>query len=104
MALPKAIAAEVEARLSEPDRHLGLDPSGALVLLGGDCVGAKFHSPRPLMTYEVHTENCGTVRLCGTCRDNLRLLEKLRDEGDDELPWPVLREFGNLIRELGKSA
>lgn len=99
--LPKAIARECAGRLAEIDNRLGLEPSGALAELGGDCEGSRYHSPRPLMTYRVaYGRAGGVVHLCGTCRDNLRLLENLQD--DEPLPWDALREFGNRVRALGR--
>lgn len=101
MALPRAIRRECEARLSQLDTDLGFESTGGLARLGGDCEGSRYHSPRPLMTYRVALDDGAIVQLCGTCRDNLRLLRNLLDE-DAPLPWDALREFGNRIRDLGR--
>lgn len=92
--LPDAIAREVATRLGSGDFH----PPTEQPRPGGDCEGSKYHSPRPLVTYLVATA-LGELRLCGNCRDNLRLLENLQDE-DEPLPWDALREFGNTIRDI----
>lgn len=65
------------------------------------CEGAKFHSPRPLVVQEVPLPDGKTARLCGVCRDNLRVLQELLIANDGSLPWAVRREFGNQIRSLG---
>lgn len=69
-----------------------------------ECVGARFHSPTPLVLRDVWLspdEGAGeSVLLCGTCADNLGVLQALLVKHDGEVPWPVRREFGNLVRAL----
>jgi hypothetical protein len=64
------------------------------------CEGAKFHSPRPLITELVRH---GTVEavLCHTCKANLEVLVYLSEQ-EGELSWTQLREFGNQLRALGR--
>lgn len=100
--LPEAIARECATRLDELTHRYGLEPNGDHAQLGGECKGSRFHSPRPLLTYSVTLwDNSGRVRLCGVCRDNLRLLANLQDE-DEPLPWDAMREFGNRIRAISR--
>jgi len=40
--------------------------------------------------------------LCGTCADNLAVLQHLLNQHDGALSWPVRRSFGNLIRALAE--
>jgi hypothetical protein len=70
------------------------------VVATGDrvCEGAAYHSPTPLLLHEVELKD-RTVLLCGTCRGNLAVLHTLL-RADDELPWTVMRCFGNLLRSL----
>lgn len=64
------------------------------------CEGAKFHSPRPLVTELVKYGNVEAV-LCHTCQANLEtFLHLSKSEGG--LSWAQLREFGNQLRALGK--
>lgn len=63
------------------------------------CVGARFHSPSPLVTRR--HEELSDVWLCPTCTENLACFVHLARAGVS-LDWPVLREFGNLIRALGQ--
>lgn len=69
------------------------------------CQGAKFHSPRPLVT-QVYVEDpdldleCA-IWLCPTCYENLRVLLHLAGSSSDPLEWTILREFGNQLRALG---
>lgn len=70
------------------------------------CVGARFHSPQPLLLHEVDLDVWSgrkgeQVFLCATCRDNLSVLQDLLKEHNGILPWKVRREFGNQIRALG---
>lgn len=91
--------------------------SGGTWKLPGDddiaCVGAKFHSPTPLFTDSVRlvprswVTHPGffalaehAVPLCGTCRDNLAILQQIFKARDGDVPWEVRREFGNEIRAL----
>lgn len=65
------------------------------------CQGAKFHSPRPLTTRHWRFGDDLDVYLCPTCEANLDILMHLNEQVQS-LSWPVLREFGNQIRALGK--
>lgn len=67
-----------------------------------DCQGAKYHSPNPLLVEEVDLPSGETVTLCGTCVDNLRVLQAVMDHHDGEAPWPLRREFGNQIRAIAE--
>lgn len=92
MALPVAIAEAL--RDVDPETF-----PGSLAVEGTECEGAKFHSPGPLVLFEVATPE-RTVRLCGTCRANYFVLRALLAHHGGELPWPVRREFGNRLRAL----
>lgn len=63
-----------------------------------ECQGSKFHSPRPMVLHPLPVPHSPgeMIYLCGTCRDNVRLLLELQKQG--EVPWPVKRCFGNLVR------
>lgn|SRR4051794_36286744 len=92
MSLPKNVAVLVK----------DLDPKelGASTFADkGGCEGARFHSPTPLVLYEVKVGK-RKVLLCGACRDNLAVLSNLHNIHDGALPWNVRREFGNQIRAL----
>lgn len=67
---------------------------------GHECQGSRFHSPRPLLVHrtELPHRPGEPIYLCGTCTDNYRLLSRL--EAVTEIPWPVRRCFGNLIRAI----
>ena len=69
-----------------------------------ECSGARFHSPTPLVVRDVWLSPDGnkgaSALLCGTCADNLSVLQDLLVKHDGDLPWPVRREFGNMIRAL----
>ena len=73
------------------------------------CEGARFHSPTPLFVQETAlvSEDWGrpnaaspTAMLCGTCRDNLAVLQAMLGAHNGALSWEVRREFGNDIRRL----
>jgi hypothetical protein len=71
------------------------------------CEGAKFHSPRPLVTrlnrWLAARQDEIAVFLCPTCEANLAvLLHLLRASDSPPLDWTVLREFGNQLRALGQ--
>jgi hypothetical protein len=77
---------------------------------GKDCLGAQYHSPRPLFVIEVpiapiewfpKTVEIPQVDLCGTCYDNLTVYEELLYEHEGEVPWALRREIGNMTRALG---
>lgn len=93
----------------------------ALLYAGGDwhlpgsddaeCEGSKFHSPTPLFVAPValipaewsaraNAQFSPRVVLCGTCRDNLAILQQILLATDGDIPWQVRREFGNTIRAL----
>lgn len=91
--------------------------SGSWRLPGEDdaeCEGATFHSPRPmfvqdtrLVPYEwLHEEGINpgvapkSAWLCGTCRDNLAILQQVLKATGGDVPWEVRREFGNTVRRL----
>lgn len=63
------------------------------------CEGAKFHSPSPLLLHDVELPSGRRARLCGSCRDNLVVLQRLH-QVEPDLPWEVRREFGNRLRAL----
>lgn len=66
------------------------------------CQGAKFHSPSPLITrrYCETGMDLGELWLCPTCTKNLVCFLHLFNS-ELQMDWPLLREFGNSIRELG---
>lgn len=94
----------------------------SLVGFGGSfddpCEGSRHHSPTPLRTFAVHLSavvpEClgdsapapedSPVWLCQTCDDNLRVFTCLMIAADGAMPWPMQREFGNTIRDLGIKA
>jgi hypothetical protein len=84
-------------------------------LNGHHCEGAQFHSPTPICIrpYVLGQELLAPAEedeldiatwLCGNCCDNLTVYLRLLFEYEDDLPWVVRREFGNLIRALGNKA
>lgn len=98
MATPPHIAEALQ------DRRLG----ASLRLAEDDvCIGAKFHSPSPLVLREVDLVPWSkkitgeTVWLCGTCADNLAALQHIIKTNDGNVPWETRREFGNQVRALG---
>ena len=92
MHFPRATAAAIG--------ELELNSLTGIFSIGLSCVGAKFHSPRPLVLHEVLLPGDRTVHLCAVCRDNLQVLNELVNAFDGELPWRVRREFGNQLRAL----
>lgn len=94
----------------------------ALLYAGGDwhlpgddeavCEGSKFHSPTPLFvdpfvtliptqwSAQASAQLSPRVALCGTCKDNLAILQQIMLACGGEVPWQVRREFGNSIRAL----
>lgn len=85
----------------------------------GDCEGSVHHSPRPLLVHRYSLadpldgillrlpEDATTpwsVRLCGTCVDNLGLYLTLLLAYEGVPPEAVKRDFGNPIRALGGKA
>lgn len=94
--------------------HLGnLLATGQWDLPGvpGQCAGARFHSPTPLFVQQVClvSASWGEVAadapkemLCGTCRDNLLVLQHIMGAGQGGLSWEIRREFGNSIRHLAQ--
>lgn len=90
--------------------------SGSWRLPGADdaeCEGSKYHTPTPMFTNAVRlvpeewdssiSAFSPVVMLCGTCRDNLAMLQQIYAARDGDVPWPVRREFGNLIQALAKT-
>lgn len=73
-----------------------------------ECEGAKFHSPNPLIVHETNLvpwdshAAVHTAWLCGTCRSNLWVYQRLLQERRGDIPWEVQRSFGNAIRALAK--
>jgi hypothetical protein len=73
-----------------------------------ECEGSKFHSPNPLLVHEVDLvpwdshPTSHTAWLCGTCRGNLWVYQKILYERKGDIPWDVQRSFGNGIRALAK--
>lgn len=67
------------------------------------CVGARYHSPTPLLVKQVEIDEAAEW-LCGTCEDNLGVFLSLMTTSNGTLPWAVRREFGNLLRALGLRA
>lgn len=64
-----------------------------------ECVGAKFHSPRPLRVFEIKYGARGqSLWLCGTCRSNMGMFLEVWDATDGEVEWEVQRSFGNMLR------
>lgn len=104
MALPTHLAAHLA--------EAGLNVSGS----DQSCQGAEFHSPTPLAIYPVPLmvsppkpgekvpEGTPVAWLCGSCRDNFRVLVHLLQRSNGALDWPVRREFGNKVRALALRA
>jgi hypothetical protein len=89
-------------------QSVGSKPIGPGLRLGNGeaCVGAKFHSPSPLILRETELvpwdlKISATALLCGTCADNLLVLQHLLGEFEGDVPWETRREFGNQLRDLG---
>ena len=85
----------------------------------GDCEGSVHHSPRPLLVHRYSladpldgillrvpedAESDWSVRLCGTCTDNLGLYLTMLLMYAGAPPEAVKRDFGNPIRALGDKA
>jgi hypothetical protein len=98
MSRPTATA--INAALAE---HGVPDTDGRVRFRATDrpCEGAAFHSPTVLLTELVHFGSVEAV-LCGTCRDNLRTFLYLARQ-QRRLDWPLLREFGNQLRAVGRA-
>jgi hypothetical protein len=89
----------VETALDE----LGLPSDSDLVRFSRhQCQGAKFHSPRPLVVRSYETYDGGVIHLCPVCRDNIDMYDYLIGCYKGDLPWPVRREFGNVLREAAR--
>jgi len=91
-----------------------LDEGGDWHLPGeveGECEGSRYHSPTPLLVSTVPlvppewtgkgSAASPRVVLCGTCRDNLTVLQRILLAKDGDIPWQARREFGNTIRAIG---
>lgn len=90
-------------RLATALDEAGITPETGSFARETDCEGARFHSPNPLVIREVclAPDNEGvSALLCGTCADNLAVLQSLLLRHDGDVEWPVRREFGNLVRAL----
>ena len=68
------------------------------------CQGARFHSPTPLTTNEIELPTGRVVSLCPTCKANLAAYIHLAHHAPAQFTWPVLREFGNIVRALGQES
>ena len=106
--------------LLPPNTREHLYKAGSWRLPGSDespCEGAKFHSPRPMFTEHVSLVKrewwpedhpyatwvwAPKADLCGVCRDNLDILLQMLHATNGDLPWPVRREFGNVLRALAE--
>jgi hypothetical protein len=80
-------------------------PDGGWFAIVDECEGARFHSPNPLVLRKVFLAPDGTgitANVCGTCADNLTVLQRLLVKCDGDVDWPVRREFGNLVRALAQ--
>lgn len=106
MALPKEIARALqEHREGMVPREGGWYAEGLAA-----CQGSRFHSPQPLVIHDcviwpdmkITDEDEHIVTLCGVCRDTLCVLQELYAAYDGAVPWPVRREFGNIIRLIAK--
>jgi hypothetical protein len=64
------------------------------------CVGAKFHSPTPLIVHQVDVGG-RTVWMCGTCRDNLAVYQTVLAHDPE---WRTRREFGNALRAVAEGS
>lgn len=101
MVVPRHIAEHIDS--------MGLRQQGYHFADEFPCEGAQFHSPVPLVTFQVSLvgptwpdmHDMGNdnphVYLCGTCRNNLRLYQEMMETG---MNWPLKREFGNYLRKL----
>lgn len=110
------------SRAPRIDRLLGLaEPTERVeelrrALSVEDCEGSVHHSPRPLLVHRYDlsdpfdgllmripqdAESDRSVRLCGTCVDNLGLYLTMLLTFAGAPPEAVKRDFGNPIRSLG---
>lgn len=93
----------VPSKIREHLAQRAIDPSALPGQpLEAECQGAEHHSPRPIVLHSVDLPDDRSVILCGTCRDNLGTLLSLMQDHPGQLPWPVRREFGNIIRALAR--
>jgi hypothetical protein len=82
--------------------------AGSAFAFEHECEGAKFHSPNPLIVHETNLvpwdphPPIHTAWLCGTCRGNLWVYQKILRENNGDIPWALQRSFGNAIRGLAK--
>ena|SRR6476646_5339645 len=94
----------------------GLPLPGILAESDVACEAAKHHSPRPLIVHEFEVlpdglrtiesveDVPGSVWLCATCADNVRVALALFASHGGSLPWEARREFGNLVRAIAQRA
>lgn len=94
-----------------PEHTRALLDAGGWHLVGNgtaECEGSKFHSPTPLSVSSVplvppewvDPNRVPKVLLCGTCRENLSVIQQILTLTNGDVPWQVRREFGNTIRAL----
>lgn len=98
---------ERQALIAASKRPLGM----ARLSVNDECVGAKFHSPNPLIVYyepivphppwSEYPEEA-YAWLCANCRSNLLVYLELLTDHQGDLEWEVRREFGNRIRALAE--
>lgn len=96
MALPENLAQELE--LTDEVVADGVLADGL------ECEAALYHSPNPLVVFRVELGDGSRAWLCGTCRANLEVFRHMRATYDEQMPWPLRREFGNRLRALGERA
>lgn len=95
------VSHEIDAALEE----FGVPSGGFERAAEHPCEGAKFHSPRPLVTRRrvyPTTDGDSEIYLCATCEANLQVLLHLLESSERPLDWTLLREFGNQLRALGQ--
>lgn len=100
MAFPKMLRDALEAN---PMVHF--DGDDYIETFQHTCEGARHHSPQPLLVYRTPLspdDDLIVAWLCGTCRSNLHVLQHLIEVNDGDVPWPVRREFGNILRALAE--
>ena len=88
--------------LSRLEADQGASVVGGVLALGQVCAGARHHSPTPLVLHDTALFSGRRVLLCGTCVDNIAVLQRLMTTSEAPLPWPLRREFGNLVRALAE--
>lgn len=97
-----------------PDEVLDLIEETPSIALPGivtsehECIGTKFHSPRPMTVRPFTLPRRGgrseIVYLCGTCTDNVQVLLALLKQRGGDVSWPVKRCFGSTVRGVAVQA